>query len=493
MISGEQKSCVYGFSTDSHEMIDFFEAPEEEMITCMDAIILSGQTLSSRESNEANPIFAYGTSNEDKTGKVLFRKNWSNNPQFVSLSSQATTLKFSPNNQYIICGTTDGSIVIIKVHQDGNIRQSDRQPTAAEREIPLSINFSDSNTDTEAIITMDKCRHYKLKLDNPTKLEELEDKQTYSISISNLIYHNQVNLLPVVIGQELEYVAATRGPMLEIWKNIKDLETGCSTRVNGHSSDIFKIEVSHSKEFIYSIGKDDNCLIEWKIAYELSSTTDSIPQPVNLTKSELNKIILGGADEQDAVLRINRELAFCQNIGEKSLKYRDSFTMFRGTTARQLNTLNYCTSSAYVESEDHHLKRAPEVALSLNHVYGIEVFNRRKSVFFLHYYSIKEKSNNINATMSGPQPDVKDLILPENYLKEMLFSKYTPIPYDQKHQNCERYIAFFSSRIAIVSKCTTGTQKQRFYEGHRARIACMAVHPSSMPNITRNDRGYRGS
>lgn len=491
MISGEQKSCVYGFSTDSHELIDFFEAPEEEMITCMDAIILSSQSLSSKESNDANPIFAYGTSNEDKTGKVLFRKNWSNNPQYVSLNSQATTLKFAPNNQYILCGTTDGNISIIKVHQDGNIRMSDRQPMITDRETPLSVNFSDSNTDTEAIITMDTRRHYRLKLDNPTKLEELEEKQTYSISISNLIYHNQVNLLPAVIGQELEYIAATRGPMLEIWKGIKDLETGCSIRVNGHASDIFKIEVSHSKEFIYSIGKEDNCLIEWKVAYDLSSGTEGYSQLANNSKIDSSKVVQGGADEQESVMRINRELAFCQNIGEKSLKYRDSFAMFRGTTARQLNTLNYKSNVYFNENEQHALKRAPEIALSLNHVYGLEVFNRRKSLFFLHYYSIKEKSNLTDPTQTGPQPEIKDLILPENYLREMLFSKYTPIPYDQKHQNCERYIAYFCSRVAVVSKCTGETQKQRFYEGHRARIACMAVHPSSKRRMTRNDSGHR--
>lgn len=487
MISGAESSCVYGFSTDSHELIDFFEAEEGEMITCMDAIILSGQSLSSKEGVDVNPIFAYGTSNEGKDGRVLFRKNWSNSPQALEINGQASALKFSPNNQYILCGTTRGSVCIIKVQQDGSIRESERQPMVSEKEMPLSINFSDNNSDSEAILTMDSRRHYRLKIDNPTKMEELEDKQTYSISIANLVYHNQVNLLPVIIGQELEYIVATRGPVLEIWKNVKDLEAGCSLKANGHASDIYKIEVANSKDFIYSIGKDDNCLIEWKVDYELSTKQENNSNA--LTRSDMPRISAINSDEQDDVVRIARELTFCQNIGEKSLKYRDSFTMFRGTTVRQLNTLNskalrYLKEREGKEDLGFALKRVPEISLRLNHVYGIEVFNRRKTVYFLHYYSIKERTNITNPSQTGPQPEIKDLVLPENYLREMLFSKYTPIPYDQKHENCERFIAYFSSRIAVIAKCGSGPPIQRFYEGHRARISCMAIHPSSMKIIT---------
>jgi hypothetical protein len=493
MISGANSSCVYGFSSDSHELIDLFEAEEGEMITCMDAIILSGQSLSNKEATDVNPIFVYGTSHEDKNGRVLFRKNWSNSPQALELNGQASALKFSPNNQYILCGTTRGCICIIKVQQDGSIRESDRQPIINDKEIPLAINFSDNNSDTEAILTMDTRRHYRLKIDNPSKLEELEDKQTYSISMANLVYHNQVNLLPVVIGQELEYIAATRGPILELWKSVRDLEVGCSFKMSGHSSDIHKIEVSSSKDFLYSIGKDDNCLIEWKVSLELSSKAEN--SSAALSKNDLSRIQNVLSDEQEDAGRIARELTFCLNIGEKSLKYRDSFTMFRGTTVRQLNTLNLkaLRNLRDRDSKDEllpALKRVPEITLTLNHVYGIESFNRRKTVYFLHYYSIKERASIINPTQTGPQPEIKDLVLPENYLREMLFSKYTPIPYDQKHENCERFIAYFCSRIAVVAKYTAGPQVQRFYEGHRARISCMAVHPSSELRLPRNDRGY---
>ena len=71
LISGEKNSLIYGFSSDSHELIDLFQAPEGELITCMDAIILEN----------INPIFTYGTSTQnDEGGKILLRKNWSNTP-----------------------------------------------------------------------------------------------------------------------------------------------------------------------------------------------------------------------------------------------------------------------------------------------------------------------------------------------------------------------------------------------------------------------------
>ena len=99
---------------------------------------------------------------------------------------------------------------------DGKIRLVDRKPSVESRETPLSINFSDNNTETEAIITMVTRRHYKFKIDNPGKMLKLEDKQTYSIRVANLVYDNRVHLMPVIIGQEIEYILSARGSALEV-------------------------------------------------------------------------------------------------------------------------------------------------------------------------------------------------------------------------------------------------------------------------------------
>lgn len=51
------------------------------------------------------------------------------------------------------------------------------------------------------------------------------------------------------------------------------------------------------------------------------------------------------------------------------------------------------------------------------------------------------------------------------------------IPYDEAYENSERFFVYFISRIAVVYDPTTN--EQRFYEGHRAKITAMTIHPSS--------------
>lgn len=47
--------------------------------------------------------------------------------------------------------------------------------------------------------------------------------------------------------------------------------------------------------------------------------------------------------------------------------------------------------------------------------------------------------------------------------------------YQEIHENCKRYFVYFTSRVAIVYNPLTN--KQRFYEGHRSKITCLAMHP----------------
>lgn len=49
--------------------------------------------------------------------------------------------------------------------------------------------------------------------------------------------------------------------------------------------------------------------------------------------------------------------------------------------------------------------------------------------------------------------------------------------YDDHYDNNDRCFVYFISRIAIVYDPLTN--EQRFYEGHKSKITCMAVHPSS--------------
>ena len=75
---------------------------------------------------------------------------------------------------------------------------------------------------------------------------------------------------------------------------------------------------------------------------------------------------------------------------------------------------------------------------------------------------------------------MEEVPLHPNYIKEMLFSKYSALPYDRQHKNCTRKICYFTSRVAVIGNIENNSRKQKFYEGHRAQISCMAIHPSKM-------------
>ena len=354
-MSGQNNSAVYGFSSDTHELIDYFKAPQNEMITCMDAIMLE----------DVNPIFVYGTSTQGhddfNTGKILLRKNWTTLPQSIEVDRAVTDLKFSPDNEYIICGTGNGSVYIIK-HHEGHLIAPSRPSTSLDKEIVVSINFSDQGN--SVILTSAMRKHYRMNIKNPEKREELEEKDIFNISIANLTYHNQMKMTPVCIGQEVEYIVSTRGEVIEFWKSLSDLETSCSVRVCGHASEVYKLQISNSKNWVYSLGRNDNCLVEWKIDYDLTSKDNDLKE-----SKDSHTIASDDAEENQ---KINREQNFCLSMNEKTLNYRDTMTMIRGTTVKLLNALNYKDKKLYDE-RSYVKKRVPPLSITLKHVYGIEV------------------------------------------------------------------------------------------------------------------------
>ena len=62
----------------------------------------------------------------------------------------------------------------------------------------------------------------------------------------------------------------------------------------------------------------------------------------------------------------------CTNLGDKTLNYRDSMTIFRGTSVKLLNSLNH-RDDKVLDEKSFVKKRAPEISINLKHVYGIEV------------------------------------------------------------------------------------------------------------------------
>lgn len=89
----------------------------------------------------------------------------------------------------------------------------------------------------------------------------------------------------------------------------------------------------------------------------------------------------------------------------------------------------------------------------------------------------KQNINNKRLKFNSQNQQKGNILIPEFMKKEMLLSKQTLLPYDETHVNCERHFLYFTSRLAIIYNPLSKTQ--RIYQGHRYKITCISVHPSS--------------
>jgi len=89
----------------------------------------------------------------------------------------------------------------------------------------------------------------------------------------------------------------------------------------------------------------------------------------------------------------------------------------------------------------------------------------------------KEALNSKRLKYTSQNQQKTNILIPDFMKKEMLLSKQTLLPYDETHTNCERHFLYFTSRLAIIYNPLS--KIQRIYQGHRYKITCISVHPSS--------------
>lgn len=126
------------------------------------------------------------------------------------------------------------------------------------------------------------------------------------------------------------------------------------------------------------------------------------------------------------------------------------------------------------------MKRPPPLSITLDFVYGFQAYDKRKTLFYVHLYSWADKAEKKKGKGKGKKGDVEpqsSVLIPDYMKKEMLFSKNKLLPYDDTHDHCQRLFVYFTSRMAIVYN--PATHKQTFYEGHKYKITCLSIHPSS--------------
>lgn len=135
------------------------------------------------------------------------------------------------------------------------------------------------------------------------------------------------------------------------------------------------------KTHLMTIGLDDNICIEWELNTHFSGGK--------------HRVVLQGKGlellkELEESKLVKREIEFCRKGDMDSSICSDSFTLFRGFNNKKLNYLAHNEDSQF--QEDRYLmKRIPEISIKLNHVYGIECFHRRDTLFYLHFYNLQDQ------------------------------------------------------------------------------------------------------
>jgi WD40 repeat protein len=511
-----ENNAVIGFSVDSHEIIDIFNTRNQ--ITAIDSITLENK----------DPMFAYGSI----TGEIMIREDWQENPTTIEVNGKITDIKFSINGAELMATSDSQEVYCFTLFNNSYFDKPVRR-VRFETEVPLSINFT--NDRKHALITTNTRKHYRISLQDFKNLNQIEDS-LFNISYLELKFSLNPKLresksVSCLLGQELKFITAgDEFGNLMIWKSVEQLKENCGVLLGGHSSKIGNLCLSRNQDYLFVQGMNDRTVTEWKIMITSEKQQDPMganlaPNPASaFTKTgeaissnqpdfghkardhgssfdnaeknsdQKSSKIMGSKnvtpihhlDIEDSIIK--REILFCKTNWTDTDQMTDSLSQIRGTIFRNLNGLMSQQLEKFQE-DDLVQKRVPEIALELDFVYGFEAFDRRKTLFYVHNHSVKDfdidgldgnykKDKNETIVAGTPFGETKYLTLPQNYLKEMLFSKYSAIPYDIQHKQCEKKYIHFVSRVAVIS--SSQNNSQTFYEGHSRKISAMAIHPSKM-------------
>lgn len=89
-----------------------------------------------------------------------------------------------------------------------------------------------------------------------------------------------------------------------------------------------------------------------------------------------------------------REKDYCFFLGNISDKFKDNHLLFRATTHKMLNGL-LSEQIAPFEPKDYLQKRAPPLSLHLDFVYGFLAYDKRRTLYYVHMYSMQNKKKKI--------------------------------------------------------------------------------------------------
>jgi WD40 repeat protein len=120
------------------------------------------------------------------------------------------------------------------------------------------------------IVGTNQRNQYKIDLPEMKNKTIVQESDKFNVSLMCLRHPLNVSnfsqkLSPILIGQELKYiVAGDESGVVTLWKDSDQLENNCGTLLRGHSSKISSMKVTKHQDFLYTLGFDDNAILEWK-------------------------------------------------------------------------------------------------------------------------------------------------------------------------------------------------------------------------------------
>ena len=72
----------------------------------------------------------------------------------------------------------------------------------------------------------------------------------------------------MIIGGDVKvFLTAGESGYIYFWRDRDQLENNCGGFLRGHASNVSRILMTKSQDVFYSVGLNDNTLIEWKIEF----------------------------------------------------------------------------------------------------------------------------------------------------------------------------------------------------------------------------------
>ncbi|EGR29518.1 PH domain protein [Ichthyophthirius multifiliis] len=490
-----QSGVVYGFSLETHEIVDIWTIGQEKPITAMDCVNFE----------DGGTVFAVGCNN----GHIYMRIDWEESPRSYDCKQMIMDLKFSSDTYYLIAACQDCQVYLFSLSNNSYFQVNPKKLQLEE--VPISIDFLDDNK--SFLIGTNMRNQYKVELPDLKSKNIQQENEKINCTIWNMRYplHTKNyadSLLPIIIGGDIKvmkknqqkniykkkvFLAAGESGYLFFWRDHEQLESNCGGFLKGHASQISRLLMTKSQDIFFSLGSQDNTIIEWQVDFinDYNDFSKPFQEEKNfLPSSQLteNKV----AQIKDDVLI--RELAYSY-IGKNNYisdAFRDTFLLFRGTNQKTLN-LHLQNQIPNLQDQNHLHKRPPQASLELDFIYGFQAFDKRRTLYYAHIYYDKnykeQDNNNINVSKKkkGKKFDREDILKKLSKHRNILAYQQNKsvcltsadqgvsneLNYDQSHDNCERNFVYFTSRVGIVYN--PAKNKQIFYEGHKSKITCMVV------------------